>query len=110
MAEEPSASAVHQCACPVCQATTDPVLQQHHQQINLLLSRLSEPQRRWYVAVLAQAPTAPSQRQLARITGLDRHTIRRGCAELAAGLATVPAARQRQPGAGRPPAQKKSRS
>lgn len=102
-----AAPRVHPCGCADCQAGTDPLLGQHHAQINLFLSRLTEPQRRWYVAVLAQAPDAPSQHQLARITGLDRHTIRRGCAELAAGLPRDPTARQRRVGAGRPAAEKK---
>ncbi len=81
----------------------------YHQQINLLLSRLNEPQRRWYVAVLSQEPASPSDVQLALITGVDEKTIRRGRQELAADLQTVPADRQRQIGGGRPRAEKKTR-
>ncbi len=99
--------AIHVCACEPCQAGTDPVLAAQHTQINLFLSRLSEPQRRWYVALLSQAPAAPTDRQLALITGLDRHTIQCGRTELAAGLLTPPAGTQRRPGAGRPCAEKK---
>jgi hypothetical protein len=80
---------------------------QHHQQINLFLSRLTEPQRRWYVAVLAQAPGAPSERELAVITGLQRDTIRRGRAEVLAGLPDTLPTRQRRPGGGRHAAEKK---
>lgn len=98
---------VRECACPVCTAGSDPATQAHHRQINLLLSRLSEPQRRWYVGVLSQAPDSPSDRQLAAITGLDPKTIQRGRAELAQGLADFPSTRQRRPGGGRPLAQKK---
>jgi len=81
-----------------------------HEQINLLLSRLTEPQRRWYVGFLSQAPESPGERQLARITGLDRNTIRRGRRELAAGLAEAPPTRERRAGAGRPAAEKKTPS
>jgi hypothetical protein len=100
---------VHQCECAACQAGTDRPLMQHHQQINLFLSRLSEPQRRWYVATLANEPPGPSASELARITGLDRKTIQRGRHELATGLTDLPPARQRRPGGGRPRAEKKIR-
>jgi hypothetical protein len=100
---------VHQCGCAVCQTAADPATQQYHAQINLLLSRLTEPQRRWYVGLLAQQPDAPSERQLACITGLDTDTIRRGRTELAAGLPDLPPTRQRRPGGGRPATEKKIR-
>ncbi len=100
---------VHTCTCPVCQTAADPAIQQQHRQMNLFLSRLSEPQRRWYVGLLAQAPDAPSERQLALMTGLDTDTIRRGRTELAAGLTEVPPDRQRHPGGGRPATEKKIR-
>jgi len=41
------------------------------------------------------------------VTGLHPETIRRGQAELAAGLAERPRDRVRLPGAGRPPVEKK---
>ena len=100
---------VHCCQCLCCQAGTDPLLGQHHQQINLLLSRLTEPQRRWYVAVLSQAPDAPSDRALSAITGLHPNTIRRGRAEVAAGLPDHPPTRQRRSGGGRQLSEKKIR-
>src|SRR5215216_5059561 len=81
---------VHVCGCAVCQAGTDLGLVHQHRQINLFLSRLSEPQRRWYAGSLSQLPDGPSDRQLARITGLDPQTIARGRAELAAGLPDAP--------------------
>src|SRR4051812_10865318 len=98
---------VHACACSVCQTAADPPTQQQHAQMNLFLSRLTEPQRRWYVGLLAHTPGAPSARQLALITGLDTDTIRRGRDELAAGLPDLPAERQRRPGGGRPATEKK---
>jgi len=101
---------IHQCECALCQAGGDPVIRQYHEQVNLLLSRLNEPQRRWYVGVLSQQPDRPSEGHLAEITGLDEKTIRRGRRELSDGLEQVPSERQRQAGGGRPRAEKKSRS
>src|SRR3954454_7508635 len=98
---------VHQCECVACQTGTDLDLSEHHQQMNLFLSRLSEPQRRWYVGMLSRDPQEPTDSDLARITGLDRKTIRRGRRELAQGLSDVPPSRQRRPGGGRLRAEKK---
>jgi hypothetical protein len=99
--------AVHQCQCLACQTGTDPDLSQRHQQMNLFLSRLSEPQRRWYVGMLSRDPLEPTDTTLALMTGLDRKTIRRGRRELAQGLSDVPPARQRRTGGGRLRAEKK---
>jgi hypothetical protein len=98
---------VHQCRCSLCKEGTDPAIVCHHQQMNLLLSRLNEPQRRWYVATLSLAPNAPTDRELARITGLDEKTIRRGRYEMQYQLSQVPDQRQRQEGGERPAAEKK---
>ncbi len=98
---------VHRCKCDACTAGTQPELVRRHHQINLLLSRMTEPQRRWYVGTLADDPHGPSISELARITGLDRKTIQRGRDELAGGLVDHPPTRQRRPGGGRPPAEKK---
>jgi len=101
---------VHTCECAICQAGTNHGTIQQHQRINLFLSRLTEPQRRWYVGMLSQEDDSPSDVELARITGLDRKTIRRGRREVIAGLAELPSDRQRQPGGGHPAAEKKTRS
>jgi hypothetical protein len=101
---------VHTCDCAICQAGTNHGTFQQHQRINLFLSRLTEPQRRWYVGMLSQEDDSPSDAELARITGLDRKTIRRGRREVIAGLADLPHDRQRQPGGGRVTAEKKTRS
>ena len=77
---------VHQCQCDLCQAGTDDETVGHHRQMNLFLSRLNEPQRRWYVGLLSQKPGSVSDRQLSLITGLDEETIRRGRRELEADL------------------------
>src|SRR3954462_2715333 len=99
--------AVHQCQCVVGQTGTDTELSQRHQEMNLFLSRLSEPQRRWYVGMLSRDPLEPTDSDLARITGLDRKTIRRGRRDLAQGLSELPPSRQRRTGGGRLRAEKK---
>jgi len=101
---------IHQCECDICKAGSDAAIAQQHRQMNLFLSRLNEPQRRWYVGLLSQQPDSPSERQLARITGLDEKTIRRGRQELEAELVGLSHDRQRQEGGGRPRAEKKTRS
>jgi hypothetical protein len=101
---------VHQCQCEICHAGTDVKTVRHHQPMNLFLSRLNEPQRRWYVGLLSQQPGNPSDRQLSLITGLDEETIRRGRRELEADLADVPSRQQRHEGGGRLLAEKKTRS
>ena len=79
--------------------------------MNLLLSRLDEQQRRWYVAVESNriGPGGDGDRVLAQITGLDEKTIQRGRQELASSLAERPEQRVRLPGGGRPRAEKKTR-
>ena len=87
---------VHMCECAICQAAADHGIIGQHQRMNLFLSRLTEPQRRWYVGMLSQEPGSPGDVALARITGLDRKTIRRGRREVSAGLAEFPPERQRR--------------
>jgi hypothetical protein len=101
---------IHQCECEICKAETDPKVAQHHHQMNLFLSRLNEPQRRWYVGLLSQKPDSPSDGQLSLITGLDEKTIRRGRRELETDLADLPIGRQRREGGGRPPSEKRTQS
>jgi hypothetical protein len=101
---------VHECECDICKAGLDSETIRLHRQMNLLLSQLNEPQRRWFAGFLSQKPDSPSDRQLARIMGLDEKTIRRGRRELDAELTDVPQDRQRREGGGRLPAEKKTRS
>lgn len=77
--------------------------------MNLLLSRLDEDHRRWYVALESVKEGHGGDRQLARITGVNVETIRRGRRELARSLEDFPAQRIRRRGAGRPPLKKKTR-
>jgi len=101
---------IHQCECDVCKSGSNPEIAQWHRQMNLILSRLNEPQRRWYVGSLSQKPLGLSDCQLSLITGMDEKTIRRGRCELEAELADLPTDRQRRAGGGRPAAEKKTRS
>jgi hypothetical protein len=98
---------VHQCQCPRCSADAGHPDCQLHQEINLLMSRLNEQQRRWLAALESKKVGHGGDTLLASITGLHVDTIRRGREELDGGLRGRPADRVRLPGAGRPPAPKK---
>ena len=98
---------VHQCQCHHCSGQEPHPDREIHQQMNLLLSRLDEQQRRWYAAVESTKLGHGGDRFVSRITGLHVDTIRRGREELAASLDDRPADRVRLPGGGRPALEKK---
>jgi hypothetical protein len=98
---------VRVCQCPQCQAGETHADRVLHEQMNLLLSRLGEAERRWYAAVEANRLGRGGARRVAQITGLDEKTIRRGQREVAGSLAAVPSKRQRRAGGGRPRVEKK---
>ena len=100
---------VTECQCPHCQQGGDHPDRVLHRRMNVFLSRLDEAQRRWYVALESQRIGRGGDRLLAQITGMNETTIRRGREEVEAELADCPPARVRQPGAGRPPVEKKTR-
>jgi hypothetical protein len=102
-----STNDVPTCQCPECQGDAEHPDRLVHHQMNLLLSRLDEPQRRWYAAVEANRLGRGGVRRVAQITGLDEQTIRRGQQEVAGSLAGVPVKRQRRPGGGRRLVEKK---
>jgi hypothetical protein len=99
---------VHQCQCPRCLGSSDYPDREIHRQLNLLLSRLDEQQRRWYAAVESAKLGHGGDRSLSRVTGLHVDTIRRGREEIAVSLNGRPADRVRLPGGGRPALEKKS--
>lgn len=101
-------SIVHECSCAGCEAG-DVAVQDDHRQLNLLLSRLDEQQRRWLAGREAQRLGHGGMKQMVEITGLHTETIRRGRDELREGLRTRPTNRVRLPGGGRPRAEKKIR-
>jgi len=98
---------IHTCQCADCQAGHDHADLQLHHQINLLMSRLDEQQRRWFAALESNKVGYGGDTLLSLITGLHVDTIRRGREELDADLDGRPADRVRNPGAGRPPGKKK---
>ena len=100
---------VHQCACPCCREGQDHPERQLHHQINLLMSRLDEQQRRWLAALESKNIGHGGDTLLSQITGLHVDSIRRGREELDAGLRDRPTDRVRRPGAGRPPGKKTTR-
>ena len=105
-----SAIEVRACQCPPCQAGEAHPDRRLHEQMNLLLSRLGEAERRWYAAVEANRLGHGGVRLVAQITGLDEKTIRQGQADVAGELADAPITRrQRRSGGGRPPVEKKIR-
>jgi hypothetical protein len=99
---------VHQCQCPQCLGLGYHPDQLIHSQMNLLVSRLDEQQRRWYAALESAKLGHGGDRFISLVTGLHVDTIRRGREELAASLNDRPADRVRLPGGGRPPLEKKS--
>jgi hypothetical protein len=97
---------MHQCECPQCQESSEQPEWQLHHQMNLLVSRLDEQQRRWYVALESKRVGHGGDTLLSQITGMDVETIRRGRRELESDLTDRPLDRIRQPGGGRKPIEK----
>jgi hypothetical protein len=97
---------VHECGCGDCQAG-EPARLAEHRQLNLLLSRLDEQQRRWVAGREATRLGHGGIVLLARVTGLHPETIRRGRDELAGELVERPVGRVRLAGGGRPRVEKK---
>ena len=103
------ADPIHQCQCPACLTADNPAERQLHSQMNLLMRRLDEQQRRWVAALESKKRGHGGDTLVSLITGLHVDTIRRGREELDADLADRPTDRVRRPGAGRPPVKKKIR-
>ena len=102
-----SAKPIHLCQCPNCRQPDDHADKKLHHQMNLLLSRLDEQQRRWYVALEARKLGHGGATLMSQITGMHVETIRRGRRELDAELQDRPPDRVRLPGGGRLPVEKK---
>jgi len=100
---------IHVCECALCQDEAPHPEQELHHQMNLLISRMDEQQRRWYAAVEAKRYGHGGIKLVVQITGLDEKTIRRGMRELAEQLASRPQDRVRLPGGGRRRTEKKVR-
>lgn len=100
---------IHKCQCVSCHADQASETWKIHHQMNILLSRLDEQQRRWYVALESKKIGHGGDRALSEMTGIDVETIRRGRRELDEDLSTRPAHRIRQAGGGQPAVEKKTR-
>jgi len=102
-------SEIHVCQCAHCQGTGEHPDKKVHQQINLLVNRLDEQQRRWFVAVEANRYGYGGVHLLSQITGMDEKTIQRGQQEMEQGLIERPTEQVRSAGGGRPRVEKKTR-
>ena len=100
-------AAIHVCQCPICQRPDPHPDKRIHHRMNLLLSRMNEQQRRWYVGLESLKIGHGGDVLLSQITGLNVETIRRGREELENDLVDRPADRVRLEGGGRPPVEKK---
>lgn len=98
----------YECGCADCQAGEHPD-REDHRQLNLLLSRLDEQQRRWVAGREAVRLGHGGFQRIAEITGLHPETIRRGRDELNDELRDRPTDQVRLPGGGRPRVEKKIR-
>jgi len=70
------------CQCSVCQESQPHPDKQLHRRMNLLVSRMDEQQRRWYVAFESMRVGHGGDTLLGAITGLHPDTIRQGRREL----------------------------
>ncbi len=104
-----AATTVYLCRCDACASDADHADRPLHRNLNLVLSRLDEQQRRWLAALEAQKIGYGGDKLLAQITGLHPDTIRRSREELDADLEGRPVERVRNPGGGRPAVKKKTR-
>ena len=75
--------------------------------MNVLLSRLDEQQRRWYVALESKKIGHGGDIELSAITGMDVETIRRGRRELDDDLASRSPERVRDERGGQPTVEKR---
>ncbi len=102
------ARAGHEWECEACQGGGEGKQKAYHEQMHLQMSRLDEQQRRGYAAVESNTLGNGGDVQVARITGLNVETSRRGRRELADQLAQQPVERVRVGGGGRPRVEKNS--
>ena len=97
----------HQCGCAACRLNPEHPASDDHRQLNALLDRLDEQQRRWVAGREAMRLGHGGITQITEITGLHHETIRRGRDELQNDLADRPDHRIRCEGGGRPRVEKK---
>ena len=107
MAKESTGREVHRCECNICHEHPSGRIAAKHREINRLLAISNERIRRLLAGFLAEQIGRGGVSALARVSGLDRKTIARGCRELhdiefpspsGTGGVSLPV---RRPGAGR---------
>ena len=99
---------LYRCQCPICQSPAGHRDKLLHRRMNLLLGRMDEQQRRWYVGLESMKIGHGGDTLLAQITGMNVETIRRGRLELEDDLSYRPDERVRVEGGGRPLVEKKT--
>ena len=99
---------IHHCQCPHCQQENEHPDQLYHHQINLLISRMDEQQRRWFVGFESSKLGYGGIELMHQITGMDHKTIRRGRKELEEEMKKRPKERIRLQGGGRNRVEKKT--
>jgi hypothetical protein len=82
MEEMKTIQTIYQCQCEVCTQPEPQPEKEIHQQMNWLLSRLDEQQRRWYVGLEAKKLGLGGVEKLSQMTGISVDTIRLGRQEL----------------------------
>jgi len=103
-----SRKSVHVCTCEVCRQHPYSRVAEHHRAINRVLAALDERNRRRFAGLLALQWGRGGIQRVAEITGLSRHTIVRGRAELQQSRRAPKLGRIRRPGAGRKRVEKNS--
>lgn len=98
---------IHECQCAAWLAGKNREEWKIHHQMNVLLSRLDEQQRRWYVALESKKIGHGGDIELSAITGMDVETIRRGRRELDDDLASRSPERVRDERGGQPTVEKR---
>jgi len=99
---------VHECGCANCRSG-EHAQRDDHRQLNVLLSRLDEQQRRPVAAREAMRLGHGGFQRISQITGMHPETIRQGRDELGEDLRERPRGHVRLPGGGRPRVEKKIR-
>ncbi len=82
MAKESTRREVHRCECNICRQHPRGRIAAKHREINRLLAISNERVRRLLAGFLAEQIGRGGVSALARVSGLDRKTIARGCREL----------------------------
>ncbi len=82
MAKESIEPEVHRCECNICREHPRGRVATEHRTLNRLLAVSDERMRRLLVGFLAEQIGRGGISELARVSGLDRKTIAKGCREL----------------------------